>query len=203
LAFDKDARRLKLLEANAARAGADRIIAAERADFLSLGPGDERFAGVRAIILDPSCSGSGTGVSRMDHLLPQPQGAVDEADEGGAGGEAAAEARRVEALARFQEAALRHVLRFPNARRVAYSTCSVHRRENEDVVAAVLPAAAAAGFELADALPVALWPRRGIPGSLPNGLARRVVRTDAALDGTDGFFVALFVRKRQKQQEDD
>ena len=36
-----------------------------------------------------------------------------------------AEAARVEGLARFQEAALRHALRFPALRRLVYSTCSV------------------------------------------------------------------------------
>ena len=35
----------------------------------------EKFAEVRGVILDPSCSGSGTAHSRMDHLLPS-QGAV-------------------------------------------------------------------------------------------------------------------------------
>ncbi len=45
---------------------------------------------------------------------------------------------RVESLARFQEAALRHALRFPGLQRLVYSTCSLHARENEGVVAAVL-----------------------------------------------------------------
>ena len=55
---------------------------------------------------------------------------------------------RVEGLAKFQEAALRHALRFPGLARLVYSTCSVHRRENEDVVAAVLEHAQGLGFQL-------------------------------------------------------
>ena len=62
-------------------------------------------------------------------------------------------------MAGFQEAALRHALTaFPNARRVAYSTCSVHVRENEAVVGRVLPEAADLGWELETALPS--WHRR-------------------------------------------
>jgi 16S rRNA C967 or C1407 C5-methylase (RsmB/RsmF family) len=48
----------------------------------------------------------------------------------------------------LQEAALRHALTFPAATRVAYSTCSVHREENEDVIAAMLGDAEEAGFHL-------------------------------------------------------
>jgi uncharacterized membrane protein YgcG len=97
---------------------------------------------------------------------------------------------------RPQEAALCHALGFPALERLAYSTCSVHRRENEDVVAAVLPAARAAGFDLVDPFPGGGWARRGEAGSLPGGRAARVVRTDAREDGTDGFFVAVFERRR-------
>ena len=59
-----------------------------------------------------------------------------------------AEEARVEKLAEFQEAALRHALAFPALRRLVYSTCSVHQRENEAVVAAVLTDAEALGFRL-------------------------------------------------------
>jgi hypothetical protein len=58
----------------------------------------------------------------------------------------------------------------------------------------VLPAALAAGFELADPFPGGAWARRGLAGSLPGGREARVVRTDAYEDGTDGFFVAVFER---------
>lgn len=60
---------------------------------------------------------------------------------------------RLERLANFQEAALRHALRFPALQRLVYSTCSVHERENEAVVAAVLPEATEQGFRLQVLLP--------------------------------------------------
>lgn len=89
-----------------------------------------------------------------------------------------------------QEAALLHALKFPALQRLVYSTCSVHQRENEDVVAAVLPAAAAAAFRLADPFPA--WHRRGLP--VLEG-SEKLVRTDPYEDGTDGFFVAVFERQ--------
>jgi putative methyltransferase len=88
-----------------------------------------------------------------------------------------------------QETALLHALQFPALQRLVYSTCSIHQRENEDVVAAVLPAATAAGFRLVDPFPS--WHRRGLP--VVEG-AELLVRTDAHADGTDGFFVAVFER---------
>jgi putative methyltransferase len=83
-----------------------------------------------------------------------------------------------------------HALKFPALQRLVYSTCSVHQRENEDVVAAVLPAATAAGFKLVDPFPA--WHRRGLP--VVQG-AELLVRTDPYQDGTDGFFVAVFERR--------
>ncbi|BAT77981.1 hypothetical protein VIGAN_02059900, partial [Vigna angularis var. angularis] len=39
-------------------------------DFLNINPKDPSYSKVNAILLDPSCSGSGTSASRLDHLLP-------------------------------------------------------------------------------------------------------------------------------------
>jgi len=96
----------------------------------------------------------------------------------------------------LQEAALLHALKFPALQRLVYSTCSIHQRENEDVVAAVLPAACAAGFTLVDPFPS--WHRRGLPVLAGNEL---LVRTDAHEDGTDGFFVAVLERCGQAAPE--
>jgi hypothetical protein len=67
----------------------------------------------------------------------------------------------------------------------------VHARENEGVVAAVLDAAAALGFQLEDPFPA--WHRRGVEGLVAG--AGRLVRVDPDEDGTDGFFVALFAKQ--------
>mmetsp|Transcript_40301 Transcript_40301/g.89498 ORF Transcript_40301/g.89498 Transcript_40301/m.89498 type:complete len:538 (+) Transcript_40301:127-1740(+) len=205
LAYDKDPKRLARLKANVQRAGAGGIIDARLEDFLSLDPSGPEFKKVRGVILDPSCSGSGTVFTRMDHLLPshhvagqkqpgqqqqQVEQSAEEEEGGEEGGGQQGDAERIEQLARFQEAALRHALCFPALQRLVYSTCSLHERENEEVVRAVLPEAADKGFELVDPFPG--WHRRGLP--LYEG-CDKLVRTDPYEDGTDGFFVAVFQRK--------
>ncbi|XP_010273967.1 PREDICTED: probable 28S rRNA (cytosine-C(5))-methyltransferase isoform X1 [Nelumbo nucifera] len=135
---------------------------------------------VRAILLDPSCSGSGTSADRLDHLLPS-YTAGQAAD--------VADTERVNKLAAFQRKALAHALSFPAVERVVYSTCSINQAENEDVIKSVLPLAASHGFQLATPFPQ--WPRRGFPvfeGS------EHLLRTDPTID-MEGFFIALFVRK--------
>ena len=50
-------------------------------------------------------------------------------------------AERLASLAEFQTTAILHAMKFPRVERISYSTCSVHREENEDVVATVLAVA--------------------------------------------------------------
>lgn len=197
IAFDKDNNRLERLKQNVLLAGAEAFIDARCADFLSIDPQSPEFSDVKGILLDPSCSGSGTVFSRMDYLLPSAikktfgRDSITYSDS------------RVELLAAFQKSALLHAFKFPNVERVAYSTCSVHSKENEEVVAGVLKEAKEQyGFELAMALPQ--WPRRGISLTESDrfecdeddlkGIQKNVVRTDPFEDGTDGFFVAVFER---------
>lgn len=54
---DEDPRRLKRLRANCQTAGAGDIVEAKCEDFLALDPTSPQFAAVRAVLLDPSCSG--------------------------------------------------------------------------------------------------------------------------------------------------
>ena len=220
LAFDADARRLRRLRENCAHAGAmDRaapIVVPERGDFLTLNPADPKFARVRCVLLDPSCSGSGTAATRGDYLIAAAMGeaiaveAKHTIDAGGSRGvsktktekasaedaappRVAAARARVASLAQFQTEALRKALSFPSAERVSYSTCSVYPAENERVVAAVLPEARRLGFELERALPS--WRRRGLRGhGLSNTDADALVRADQFEDDCEGFFVALFSR---------
>ncbi|KAJ7522083.1 hypothetical protein O6H91_19G082600 [Diphasiastrum complanatum] len=181
LACEQDRSRLKTLKKTVELAGASNIEVLHQ-DFLQSNPFAAKFSKVRAILLDPSCSGSGTTLHRLDNLLPSfAKGQLEEDKE----------KQRVECLARFQEAALRHALSFPAVERIIYSTCSINKRENEDVVASVLPFAHAHNFELATAFPE--WPHRGL--EVVDG-AHHLLRTDAARDKTDGFFIALFVREQ-------
>lgn len=73
-----------------------------QADFLSLDLTSEKFAEVCGLILDPSCSGSGTAHSRMDHLLPS-QGAVHPDQQ----------LARLQSLAAFQVSHISHVIHIP------------------------------------------------------------------------------------------
>ncbi|KAL6754555.1 hypothetical protein V8C86DRAFT_3164693 [Haematococcus lacustris] len=69
-AFDKDARRLARLACAAQLTGSAGVISSRVQDFLLLDTQDPQYSQVRGVLLDPSCSGSGTVFSRMDHLLP-------------------------------------------------------------------------------------------------------------------------------------
>ncbi|KAI9721610.1 MAG: hypothetical protein M1828_005100 [Chrysothrix sp. TS-e1954] len=146
-------------------------------DFLRVDPRDPKWSKVGAILLDPSCSGSGI-IGRDDaessEATPQkltlprtPAELAMATDEHGENGrtnkkrkrngdvqsktsadlprptrraESKPEpehrplAERLEALSNFQVAALEHAFQFPAARKVVYSTCSVHAEENEQVV---------------------------------------------------------------------
>lgn len=46
-------------------------------DFLDLAPNEEPGQSVEGILVDPSCSGSGTAQSRLDYLLPTTGGDQD------------------------------------------------------------------------------------------------------------------------------
>lgn len=148
-------------------------------DFLNLNPKDPSYSKVRAILLDPSCSGSGTAAVRLDHLLPSH----------GAGNADVANIDRLRKLQAFQKKALAHALSFPAVERVVYSTCSIHQIENEDVIKAILPLAQSLGFQLATPFPK--WPRRGLP--VLEG-SEHLLRFDPDED-KEGFFISLFVRK--------
>ncbi|EGD81485.1 hypothetical protein PTSG_02202 [Salpingoeca rosetta] len=179
-AFDISRRRMGVMRRQLKLAGVT-CVKTMLKSFLDTDPTHPKFRDVKYILCDPSCSGSGI-VSRLSDL-------VDVSDAGEPQTQEEKQQERLKALAEFQVQVVNHALSFPNVERVTYSTCSVHQEENEDVVAAVL--AANPSFELAEALPS--WHRRGHSDTLPS--AAMCVRTDPAQDFTNGFFVALFVRK--------
>ncbi|CAL4889132.1 unnamed protein product [Urochloa decumbens] len=179
IACELNKERAKTLQHTVRRSGANNIQTVN-GDFLDIDSNDPSYAEVRAILLDPSCSGSGISTERLDHLLPSHS--RDDQDD-------ASTSSRVMKLSAFQKKALSHALSFPSVERVVYSTCSIHQAENEDVVNAVLPLATSLGFELATPFPA--WHRRGLPVFEGSEL---LLRTDPE-DGLEGFFIALFVRK--------
>lgn len=206
-AFDADGKRLKRLARNVATAGAGDVVSVRRADFLEVDPRGPEYAGVRAVLLDPSCSGSGTAGTRGDYLIAAARGETVDGTVGTGGAEGGADGarkfdppaphghhprldKRVDALAQFQLRALLHAFEFPAAERLSYSTCSVHEAENEAVVRAALPRAAELGWRLCRAMPG--WPRRGLEGAVEG--AECLIRADQFEDDMEGFFVAVFVR---------
>ncbi|CAN0502775.1 unnamed protein product [Ectocarpus sp. 12 AP-2014] len=209
-AFDKDLRRLALMRRRVDDSGASAggAIETRLQDFLEVDPADRRYSKVTAILLDPSCSGSGI-VSAPDRLHEN-QGDAHEG-EGTPGGDGEEGKSRVARLAAFQLQGLLKAMSFPQVQRVCYSTCSVHAEENEDVVAKALhqqptpppltppttasasAAASSKRFELSRCL--SRWPRRGLAVSgLRKAQAACLARTDPFEDETNGFFVAVFER---------
>eukprot|EP00210_Caulerpa_lentillifera_P006910 g6607.t1 len=140
LAFDINSNRLKRLQQNLSLSGATNVHI-KRIDFLSTDPRSEEYKDVDGLILDPSCSGSGTVYSRMDDLLPSTY-------KDHTSGVSFKDDKRIQRLASFQTKMLRHGLSFPNLKRLVYSTCSVHEEENEKVVQSVLQEARELKFTL-------------------------------------------------------
>lgn len=138
-AFDLDAKRLETLKSLVGKAGCTNIEAI-CLDFLKVDYQNVKYSQVEYFIVDPSCSGSGM----VDRYT---EGEKEEMD-----------ADRLSNLAKFQQSVIEHAMKFPKAKRIVYSTCSVHEEENEQVVTKVLENNS--DFELVDILPT--WERRGL-----------------------------------------
>ncbi|KAJ2747662.1 hypothetical protein GGI20_000311 [Coemansia sp. BCRC 34301] len=190
-AFDMDQRRLQTLVELTGNAKC-RIITPQCVNFLDVDPLDPSYANVEYALLDPSCSGSGI-VNRQDALVDSYIALVNPA--GAGGGDAKSPETRARNLADFQTSIILHAMRFPGVKRISYSTCSVHAEENEAVVARVLEGQCEFGLAGADQV-IPTWHRRGLEtAGLTKEQAACMVRTMPE-DGTNGFFVAGFVRQQ-------
>jgi putative methyltransferase len=234
-AFEKDVRRAQTLEKMVNIAGSKKMTRiALGQDFLQVDPELERFKNVGALLLDPSCSGSGiVGRDSMPELhLPEPlqqqnprrasksestkrkrkheetadsdQKVIRDDD----GNETVVKSEkdlseRLNALAGFQLAILLHAFKFPSAKKVTYSTCSIHTQENEDVVMSALNSdiAKQRGWRILrrenQVRGMKEWPVRGLiegcggDEAIAHGCIRSY-KDDG--HGIMGFFVAGFVR---------
>ncbi|OAQ70363.1 NOL1/NOP2/Sun domain family [Pochonia chlamydosporia 170] len=234
-AFEKDSRRAQTLEKMVKIAGSKKMTRiALGQDFLQVDPQSEKFKNVGALLLDPSCSGSGiVGRDSMPelHLPGQPQpnsGRGSKADSTNKrkrkheevgesnqtvirdddGNETVMKSEkdlteRLDALAGFQLAILLHAFQFPSAKKVTYSTCSIHSQENEHVVMAALNSdiGKEKGWRIVQrndqVRGMKDWPVRGLVAAC-NGdeaVAQGCIRSykDDG-HGIMGFFVAGFVR---------
>jgi 25S rRNA (cytosine2278-C5)-methyltransferase len=239
-AFEKDPHRARTLEKMVNLAGAQDITTLSLGqDFLRVDPQSPQYKDVGALLLDPSCSGSGiVGRDAMPtiHLPEQPGAAASKKSgpgldknrkrkrETAALGEDEEERKqvlvdddgkelvvssekemraRLEALSSFQMTLLLHAFTFPAARRVTYSTCSIHAEENENVVVKALQSDVAVrrGWRILkreqQVQGMRKWPVRGnIKAADGNeevaDACIRSYKDDGR--GVMGFFVAGFVR---------
>lgn len=249
-ACEKDGPRADILSNMVKLAGAADIVRVKaKQDFLRLNPQSSEFANVTALLLDPSCSGSGI-VGRDEvtvnirlpriaaHTASQTKGkkrkreqeapklntvnaSTNPANVTGDESEplvmsGAKLATRLAALSSFQLRILEHAMSFPAAKRISYSTCSVHKEENEFVVLKALQSQVALSRkwrvlrrdEQIEGL--RKWHIRGDAKAVAEGLQDHsdaeqhpdaTVVTEACIrcekaggDGTMGFFVAGFIR---------
>ncbi|KAL7798439.1 S-adenosyl-L-methionine-dependent methyltransferase [Trichoderma ceciliae] len=236
-AFEKDSRRAQTLEKMVRIAGSKDVTRIGFGqDFLQVDPTSEKFKDVGALLLDPSCSGSGiVGRDSMPELhLPDPpmdnrggkgkpstvdtntkkrrhdevDGSTqnvlvdDDGNETVVKSEKDLEAR-LEALSAFQLTLLLHAFRFPRAKKVTYSTCSIHSQENERVVIRALASdiAKARGWRILRRVDQVSglrdWPVRGLVEAAEGdeAVAEGCIRSYKGDGrGVMGFFVAGFVR---------
>ena len=112
---------------------------------------------------------------------------------------------RLEKLASLQSRIIEHAFRFPAARMISYSTCSIHEDENEAVLARVLRSKVGQqrGWRLLrreeQVAGLKEWKYRGVESASESPLTK--TQLDACIrcypasgEGTMGFFVCCFTR---------
>ncbi|KAL7417212.1 S-adenosyl-L-methionine-dependent methyltransferase [Mrakia frigida] len=188
-AFELSPGRWKTLRKMVEKAGCSNIDYGKEGgrNFLDTAPKGREWEGVKYILLDPSCSGSGI-VNRLDFLMDDPEEENEEIKKD-----------RLQNLGAFQLSMIKHAMKFTSAVKIVYSTCSIHAEEDELVVLAALESAEAktGGWKLAgreEVLPT--WERRGTKEVMGKkaSLSEGVLRCEPGTDKTNGFFVSCFTR---------
>eukprot|EP00767_Chilomastix_cuspidata_P002616 gnl/Chilomastix_cuspidata/2739.p2 GENE.gnl/Chilomastix_cuspidata/2739~~gnl/Chilomastix_cuspidata/2739.p2 ORF type:complete len:266 (+),score=119.48 gnl/Chilomastix_cuspidata/2739:641-1438(+) len=199
-ANDRDPKRVRLLWRRTCALGLRGTVRTLRRDALELAPSDFLDGAPTHVIVDPTCSGSGVArlpdvaLSRIRFPLEAEPAADIELCR-----QLVAPEPPLDEFQAAQAALLRHALSLPSAQVVAYSTCSIHAEENEEVVRMVLRGRLKDGtkaskvWRLKKALPA--WKTRGRKLDGARLKHRRCLRASQA-DLTDGFFVAVLARRK-------
>ena len=246
-AFEKDKSRAQSLYQMVQTAGAEQSVMIHPGqNFLKLKPTQLPWNKVHALLLDPSCSGS--GIVRRDEALqvtlPQrhsttqasgskkrkrptpktsvslPQSTPEEEPQPALAAKDLS--IRLTALSKFQVALLLHAFTFPAARKITYSTCSIYAEENEHVVMCALtsPTAKETGWRILkreeQVKGMRIWHLRGDREACNDFNSERQLHlvdddlesvsqgcircAKGTSDGTQGFFVAGFVREADENE---
>lgn len=208
-AFEKDPSRANILKKMTNVAGCGQSVQINVGDFTKLAI-PENYKDVTGLIVDPSCSGSGIfGRKSVDsHNVAKKKEEVEDdvpdEEEKMVGDDLA---NRLSKLASFQFQVVKHAMSMPNAKKIVYSTCSIHAEENERVVIDLLLDRKVQewGWQVAprDEI-IPNWPRRGKIEEFEqvfrgdagkcDELADGCIRALPQEDGGIGFFAVCFKR---------
>ncbi|AJT21964.1 hypothetical protein H800_YJM1342N00305 [Saccharomyces cerevisiae YJM1342] len=212
-AFEKDPERAKVLQKMIKIAGCSPNISVNVGDFTKLAT-PEKYKDVTCFIVDPSCSGSGIFGRKFFDSFDRRK-IDDKDDDGGIVPDEQEEfiakeelETRLAKLSSFQFQMVKHAMSFPAAKKIVYSTCSIHAEENERVVIDLLldKSVREWGWKVAPKREVIpSWPRRGKVEEFeevfrdgvtydPQQLAEGCIRALPKSDGGIGFFAVCFER---------
>lgn len=241
-ACERELTRAMTLQDMVQRAGADNHVNIQKGhDFLRIDPHKAPWSLVGAVLLDPSCSGSGIVGRDEVHRVVLPSMDTSETPKQSSKKRKRKAAKlpspsvgnpqetleevplqevklsqelstRLQALSSFQLRLLLHAFEFPSAHKITYSTCSIFAEENEEVVFKALDSDVVKrkGWRILlrheQVAGMRSWKIRGNPQDCKDAasvmyniddVAEACIRCEKGTqEGTQGFFVAAFVRDR-------
>lgn len=222
LAFDNNNKRFNTLQENVYQASNPNIIGLfnnlskkhinnyndviilNNEDFLSYNPKEEINKDVKVILCDPSCTGSGTFNNTLENKELSTKCCLELISSNNN-----EDVKRLNKLSSFQMKVVLHSMKFKNVEVISYSTCSIYKEENEDVIEKILESDEGKNFELLDIHKLLninstndskeITNKIGIEKEVyHNGITSKTkncLRVCKLCTKLDGFFVALFKRK--------